>query len=167
MLSDIFPTGYHGCVSAGVTTGSTVYIAGAGAVGLAAAHAAQLLGAAVVIVGDMNSSWNRNAASGWRALSRACMHMRSAHHRRASCAAAQRDHRGRRVAPGTGATTPRSTADLRRCAAMISVLLRDGTGPAYRPGAGPELRRRLGAAAAALDGASPQRLSADPPPWPD
>ena len=30
MLSDIFPTGYHGCYSAGVTTGSTVYIAGAG-----------------------------------------------------------------------------------------------------------------------------------------
>src|SRR5215813_2285977 len=52
MLSDIFPTGYHGCVSAGVGTGSTVYIAGAGPVGLAAAHAAQLLGAAVVIVGD-------------------------------------------------------------------------------------------------------------------
>ena len=38
MLSDIFPTGYHGCVTAGVTTGSTVYIAGAGPVGLAAAH---------------------------------------------------------------------------------------------------------------------------------
>ncbi|HWN25600.1 MAG TPA: formaldehyde dehydrogenase, glutathione-independent [Actinomycetospora sp.] len=54
MLSDIFPTGYHGCVSAGVTTGSTVYIAGAGPVGLAAAAAAQLLGAAAVIVGDMN-----------------------------------------------------------------------------------------------------------------
>src|SRR5918996_64423 len=54
MLSDIFPTGYHGCVTAGVTTGSTVYIAGAGPVGLAAAHAAQLLGAAVVIVGDMD-----------------------------------------------------------------------------------------------------------------
>ena len=36
MLTDIFPTGYHGCVSAGVTTGSTVYIAGAGPVGLAA-----------------------------------------------------------------------------------------------------------------------------------
>jgi len=52
MLSDIFPTGYHGCVSAGVGTGSTVYVAGAGPVGLAAAHAAQLLGAAVVIVGD-------------------------------------------------------------------------------------------------------------------
>jgi glutathione-independent formaldehyde dehydrogenase len=55
MLSDIFPTGYHGCVTAGVTTGSTVYIAGAGPVGLAAAYSAQLLGAAVVIVGDMQS----------------------------------------------------------------------------------------------------------------
>ena len=53
MLSDIFPTGYHGCVSAGVTSGSTVYIAGAGPVGLAAAHSAQFLGAAVVIVGDL------------------------------------------------------------------------------------------------------------------
>jgi glutathione-independent formaldehyde dehydrogenase len=55
MLSDIFPTGYHGAYTAGVTTGSTVYVAGAGPVGLACAHAAQLLGAAVVIVGDMNS----------------------------------------------------------------------------------------------------------------
>src|SRR5919201_4385138 len=55
MLSDIFPTGYHGCVTAGVTSGSTVYIAGAGPVGLAAAHSAQFLGAAVVIVGDMNA----------------------------------------------------------------------------------------------------------------
>jgi glutathione-independent formaldehyde dehydrogenase len=52
MLSDIFPTGYHGCVSAGVGTGATVYVAGAGPVGLAAAHSAQLLGAAIVIVGD-------------------------------------------------------------------------------------------------------------------
>jgi len=53
MLSDIFPTGYHGAFTAGVTTGSTVYIAGAGPVGLACAASAQLLGAAVVIVGDM------------------------------------------------------------------------------------------------------------------
>jgi glutathione-independent formaldehyde dehydrogenase len=53
MLSDIFPTGYHGCYTAGVSSGSTVYIAGAGPVGLAAAHSAQLLGAAVVIVGDL------------------------------------------------------------------------------------------------------------------
>src|SRR5437667_12648994 len=54
MLSDIFPTGYHGAFTAGVTTGWTVYVAGGGPVGLACAAAAQLLGAAVVIVGDMN-----------------------------------------------------------------------------------------------------------------
>jgi glutathione-independent formaldehyde dehydrogenase len=55
MLSDIFPTGYHGAYTAGVTTGSTVYVAGAGPVGLAAAYSAQLLGASTVIVGDMNA----------------------------------------------------------------------------------------------------------------
>ncbi|MCF3963921.1 formaldehyde dehydrogenase, glutathione-independent [Streptomyces fuscigenes] len=54
MLSDIFPTGYHGAITAGTEVGSTVYVAGAGPVGLAAAAAAQLIGAAVVIVGDMN-----------------------------------------------------------------------------------------------------------------
>jgi glutathione-independent formaldehyde dehydrogenase len=53
LLSDIFPTGYHGAVTAGVKPGSTVYIAGAGPVGLASAASAHLLGAAVVIVGDM------------------------------------------------------------------------------------------------------------------
>ena len=52
-LSDILPTGYHGAVSAGVTTGSTVYVAGAGPVGLACAAACHLLGAACVIVGDL------------------------------------------------------------------------------------------------------------------
>ena len=52
MLSDIFPTGFHGVYTAGVGPGSTVYVAGAGPVGLAAAYSAQLLGAAVVIVGD-------------------------------------------------------------------------------------------------------------------
>jgi glutathione-independent formaldehyde dehydrogenase len=52
MLSDIFPTGFHGAYTAGVGPGSTVYVAGAGPVGLAAAYSAQLLGAAVVIVGD-------------------------------------------------------------------------------------------------------------------
>ncbi|RWZ85375.1 formaldehyde dehydrogenase, glutathione-independent [Glutamicibacter sp. HZAU] len=55
MLSDIFPTGYHGVIGAGVTVGSTVYVAGAGPVGLAAATSAQLLGAATVIVGDLNA----------------------------------------------------------------------------------------------------------------
>ncbi|PPF32265.1 formaldehyde dehydrogenase, glutathione-independent [Rathayibacter sp. AY1D2] len=54
MLSDIFPTGFHGAVTAGVGVGSTVYVAGAGPVGLAAAVGAQLLGAAVVIVADLN-----------------------------------------------------------------------------------------------------------------
>jgi glutathione-independent formaldehyde dehydrogenase len=63
MLSDIFPTGYHGAYTAGVTTGSSVYIAGAGPVGLAAAHAAQLLGASVVIVGDMIESRLNQARS--------------------------------------------------------------------------------------------------------
>jgi glutathione-independent formaldehyde dehydrogenase len=53
-LSDILPTGYHGAVTAGVGPGSTVYIAGAGPVGLAAAASARLLGAACVIVGDVN-----------------------------------------------------------------------------------------------------------------
>src|SRR5499433_3462420 len=54
LLSDILPTGYHGAVTAGVGTGSTVYVAGAGPVGLACAAACHLLGAAVVMVGDMN-----------------------------------------------------------------------------------------------------------------
>jgi len=53
LLSDIFPTGYHGAVTAGVTTGSIVYVAGAGPVGLACAAACHLLGSAIVIVGDM------------------------------------------------------------------------------------------------------------------
>src|SRR5213083_2820149 len=63
MLSDIFPTGFHGVYTAGVGPGSTVYIAGAGPVGLAAAHSAQFLGAAVVIVGDMNSERLKQAES--------------------------------------------------------------------------------------------------------
>jgi len=54
LLSDIFPTGYHGAVTAGVEPGSTVYVAGAGPVGLACAASCHLLGAAAVIVGDMN-----------------------------------------------------------------------------------------------------------------
>jgi len=54
MLSDILPTGFHGAVTAGVGVGSIVYVAGAGPVGLAAAASAQILGAAVVMIGDMN-----------------------------------------------------------------------------------------------------------------
>src|ERR1017187_7757038 len=52
-LSDILPTGFHASGAARAGPGSTVYIAGAGPVGLAAAAGAQLLGAAVVIVGDL------------------------------------------------------------------------------------------------------------------
>jgi glutathione-independent formaldehyde dehydrogenase len=54
MLTDILPTGFHGAVNAGVGVGSTVYVAGAGPVGMAAAASAYILGAAVVMVGDMN-----------------------------------------------------------------------------------------------------------------
>lgn len=53
LLSDILPTGYHGAVTAGVGPGSIAYVAGAGPVGLACAASCHLLGAAVVIVGDM------------------------------------------------------------------------------------------------------------------
>jgi glutathione-independent formaldehyde dehydrogenase len=54
MLSDIFPTGFHGAYTAGTKTGSTVYVAGAGPVGIAAAVSAQLLGASAVLVADLN-----------------------------------------------------------------------------------------------------------------
>jgi len=53
LLSDIFPTGYHGAVTAGVGPGTIVYVAGAGPVGLACAASCHLLGAACVIVGDL------------------------------------------------------------------------------------------------------------------
>src|SRR5579863_5439932 len=53
LLSDIFPTGYHGAVTAGVGPGTIVYVAGGGPVGLACAAACHLLGAAIVIVGDL------------------------------------------------------------------------------------------------------------------
>jgi glutathione-independent formaldehyde dehydrogenase len=53
-LTDILPTGFHGAVTAGVGPGFTVYVAGAGPVGMAAAASARLLGAAVTIVGDVN-----------------------------------------------------------------------------------------------------------------
>lgn len=63
LLSDIFPTGYHGAVCAGVKPGSTVYVAGAGPVGLACAASCHLLGAAVVIVGDSNEERLKQARS--------------------------------------------------------------------------------------------------------
>jgi glutathione-independent formaldehyde dehydrogenase len=53
MLSDIFPTGYHGAALAGVSPGETVVVYGAGPVGLLAAHSSFLRGAARVFVVDM------------------------------------------------------------------------------------------------------------------
>jgi len=63
LLSDIFPTGYHGAVSAGVEPGSIAYVAGAGPVGLACAASCHLLGAACVIVADMIPERLEQAAS--------------------------------------------------------------------------------------------------------
>jgi len=54
MLTDILPTGFHAALRAGVAVGSTVYVAGCGPVGLAAAASARILGAAVVMIGDTN-----------------------------------------------------------------------------------------------------------------
>ncbi|MFD1858657.1 IMP dehydrogenase [Aeromicrobium camelliae] len=48
-LSDVFPTGHHAAVSAGVREGSTVAVVGDGAVGLSAVLAATQLGAATVV----------------------------------------------------------------------------------------------------------------------
>jgi glutathione-independent formaldehyde dehydrogenase len=55
MLSDIFPTGYHGTELAQVAPGKRVVIFGAGPVGLMAAHSALLRGAARVWVVDKES----------------------------------------------------------------------------------------------------------------
>src|ERR1700757_4538403 len=63
-LSDILPTGFHGAVTAKVGVRSTVYVAGAGPVGLAAAAAARILGAAAVLIGDMNKERLAHAQKG-------------------------------------------------------------------------------------------------------
>ncbi|MBV9410243.1 MAG: glutathione-independent formaldehyde dehydrogenase [Acidimicrobiia bacterium] len=52
MLSDVFPTGYHGCELADVGPGHCVAVFGAGPVGLMAAHSALLRGAGRVFVVD-------------------------------------------------------------------------------------------------------------------
>jgi glutathione-independent formaldehyde dehydrogenase len=52
MLSDIFPTGYHGTELAEVGPGDTLAVFGAGPVGLMAAHSAFIRGAARVLVVD-------------------------------------------------------------------------------------------------------------------
>jgi glutathione-independent formaldehyde dehydrogenase len=55
MLSDVFPTGYHGAELAGVGPGDTVAVFGAGPVGLLAAHSSYLRGAARVFVADLEA----------------------------------------------------------------------------------------------------------------
>ncbi len=52
MLSDIFPTGWHGCSLAGVQAGDAVAVFGAGPVGLMAAHSAMIIGASHVWIVD-------------------------------------------------------------------------------------------------------------------
>lgn len=63
MVADIFPTGFHGALTAGVGVGSTVYIAGCGPVGLCAAVSSYMLGAACVIMGDVNRERLEHARS--------------------------------------------------------------------------------------------------------
>ncbi|WP_433222669.1 glutathione-independent formaldehyde dehydrogenase [Dactylosporangium sp. CS-047395] len=52
MLSDIFPTGWHGTELAGMRAGDRVAVFGAGPVGLMAAHSAMIRGASEVFVVD-------------------------------------------------------------------------------------------------------------------
>jgi glutathione-independent formaldehyde dehydrogenase len=52
MLSDIFPTGWHGTVLAGMQPGDRVAVFGGGPVGLLAAHSAMIRGASQVFVVD-------------------------------------------------------------------------------------------------------------------
>jgi glutathione-independent formaldehyde dehydrogenase len=63
LLSDIFPTGYHGTELAGVEPGRTVAIFGAGPVGLMAAHSAGIRGAAQTFVVDFQPDRLAQAAT--------------------------------------------------------------------------------------------------------
>ena len=52
LLSDVFPTGYHGAAIANVSPGETVAVFGAGPVGLLAAYSSLIIGASKVYVID-------------------------------------------------------------------------------------------------------------------
>jgi glutathione-independent formaldehyde dehydrogenase len=54
MLSDVFPTGWHGVELSGMRAGETVAVFGGGPVGLMAAHAAMIKGASQVFVVDQH-----------------------------------------------------------------------------------------------------------------
>jgi glutathione-independent formaldehyde dehydrogenase len=63
MLSDIFPTGWHGAELAGVQPGDTVVVYGAGPVGLMAALSASIKGASRIFVVDRQADRLRLAES--------------------------------------------------------------------------------------------------------
>ena len=63
MLSDIFPTGWHGVELSGFTPGDRVAVFGGGPVGLMAAHSALIRGASEVFVVDRVTDRLRLAAS--------------------------------------------------------------------------------------------------------
>jgi glutathione-independent formaldehyde dehydrogenase len=107
MLSDIFPTGFHGAVTAGVKPGSTVYVAGAGPVGLAAAAVRSCSGArSSSSPTSSRSGWRRPAASAARPSTSARATPRT---RSSSCSASRRSTR-----PSTpSASRPAATARVR------------------------------------------------------
>jgi glutathione-independent formaldehyde dehydrogenase len=61
LLSDIFPTAYDGAVKAMVSPGKSVYIAGAGPVGLCCVASCKLLGAGFIFIGDYETQRLENA----------------------------------------------------------------------------------------------------------
>ena len=63
MLSDIFPTGWHGVVLSGMQPGDRVAVFGGGPVGLMAAHSAMIQGAAEVFLVDKQPDRLRLAES--------------------------------------------------------------------------------------------------------
>jgi glutathione-independent formaldehyde dehydrogenase len=63
LITDVLPTALHGVVSAEVSIGSTVFICGAGPVGLSAAHFCFKRGAAVVVVADRHAEKLKHAKS--------------------------------------------------------------------------------------------------------
>jgi glutathione-independent formaldehyde dehydrogenase len=91
MLSDIFPTGFHGAVTAGVKPGSTVYVAGAGrSASRSRRCAAARCGRSSSSPTSSRSGWRRPAASAARPSTSARATPRT---RSSSCSASRRSTR--------------------------------------------------------------------------